>query len=194
MIALEPLAPPSPSPDFTPWFTREVLPHESHLRHYLRTRFPAISDPDDVIQEAYLRLFRIHQRGTPMRSSKAFLFTLARNLTLDLIRRSQRSPLIESTLDHVLRIPADQPDAAELAARHQEHHLLRQAIDTLPTRTPTALAQHPKRRFTCAATPPHKGLPPDTVHPPISRALRHCTEYFQENGFMHTSTSTRKSA
>ncbi len=174
------------------WFATAVLPHEAALKRYLRHRFPEIRDPDDVMQETYLRLFRAYHQGAPLRSPKAFLFTLARNLALDLIRRSRRSPLIEATLDHVLRIPADQPDAAELTARHQEHHCLRQAIDQLPARSRTALELHRLHGLTCEATAAYMGLAPSTVQHHVARALRHCTDYFQENGFMHT--STRKSA
>jgi len=44
------------------WITEEVQPHEDAVRGYLRHQFPSI-DPDDVVQESYLKLLRIGVRG-----------------------------------------------------------------------------------------------------------------------------------
>ncbi len=38
------------------WFNEEVQPHEAILRSYLHYQFPSV-DVDDVVQEAYLKLF-----------------------------------------------------------------------------------------------------------------------------------------
>src|ERR1043165_700673 len=68
------------------WFTENVLPHDAALRGWVRARFPSVTDPDDLVQEAYSRVIRAHAHG-PIESVKAFLFATARNLALDQIRR-----------------------------------------------------------------------------------------------------------
>ena len=68
------------------WFTEQVQPHDANLRGYLRGSFPAMDEVDDVVQESYLRLWKA-RAVQPIKSGKAFLFRVARNLALDLLRR-----------------------------------------------------------------------------------------------------------
>ena len=88
-----------PCPDETPplpahaWFHQEVLPHESALRAYLRSRFSSLEDRD-IIQESYLRLIRARERHAIV-CHQSFLFITARNLALGLIRRRKSAPFEE---------------------------------------------------------------------------------------------------
>ena len=82
--------------DTSRWFAEEVQPHDALLKAYLRRSFPAERDLDDVVQEAYLRLWRA--RLSPrIRFSKAFLFQVARRIVIDLLRRERVSPIIAVT-------------------------------------------------------------------------------------------------
>jgi RNA polymerase sigma-70 factor (ECF subfamily) len=72
--------PPS-DPESSRWFAEEVLPHEPKLRAWLRGRFPGVTDTDDLVQEAVLRVLDAHAT-TAVRSPKAFLYVVARNLAL----------------------------------------------------------------------------------------------------------------
>ena len=102
------------------------------LRAWLQSRFPR-SEPDDILQEAYLRVLQAHQKG-PMQSPKAFLFAVARNLALDQVRRRQAAG--ESDLARVdeLNLLDETADVSETVARNQELELLTQAIQSLPDR------------------------------------------------------------
>ncbi|HRE82682.1 MAG TPA: sigma factor, partial [Opitutaceae bacterium] len=73
------------------WFIEEVQPHEPRLRAYLRRNFPQLHDVDDVVQESYLKICRARIEGR-LNSARGFLFTTARNLALDVFRRSRASP------------------------------------------------------------------------------------------------------
>ena len=53
----------TPSPEQALWFAEEVQVHEAMLRSWLRSRFPALSDVDDVVQEAMTRVWRAHEAG-----------------------------------------------------------------------------------------------------------------------------------
>jgi RNA polymerase sigma-70 factor (ECF subfamily) len=64
--------------------------HDDHLKTYLRTSFPTVRDVDDIVQESYLRIWR-RQSVQPVRTAKAFLFTIARRLTIDWLRREKSS-------------------------------------------------------------------------------------------------------
>jgi RNA polymerase sigma factor (sigma-70 family) len=116
--------------DLNRWFETEIRRHETALRNYLRARFPAITDIDDVIQESYIRILRLHSGGQ-LRTPKSALFTIARNQALDLIRRRKSSSILDVTREVACAIPSDSPDVRDLLAREQESVLLDQAITRL---------------------------------------------------------------
>jgi len=82
----------SASAEESRWFAREVHAHDAALKHYLRSSFPALRDVEDFAQESYLRLWR-HREADPIRSARAFLFTIAQLVALDTVRRLRRSPV-----------------------------------------------------------------------------------------------------
>jgi RNA polymerase sigma-70 factor (ECF subfamily) len=83
------MPPPPPAP--SEWFAAEVQPHEAALRAWLRARFPGLTDGDDIVQEAFVRVLRAHAAG-PVFSARALLFTAARNLALNRLRDRRRDP------------------------------------------------------------------------------------------------------
>src|SRR5688500_6163822 len=73
--------------DATQWFKKEVHAHGGQLKSWLRGQFPSVRDVDDVLQESYLRVWKV--RATqPVQSAKALLFTIARRIVLDDVRRT----------------------------------------------------------------------------------------------------------
>lgn len=115
------------------WFAEHVQAHEPMLRSWLQSRFGAQLTLDDIVQEAYVRVWQARARGG-VHAPKAFLFATARNLALDYLRRhhvSRTVGLSEKDLSNVL----DEQDAIpETVARNQELALLTEAIQTLPER------------------------------------------------------------
>src|SRR3954463_4938233 len=71
-----------PSAELGNWFKQEVHPHEPALRSFLRRHFPTIADVDDLVQEAYARLFRAKKQGE-VTNARSFLYTTARNVACD---------------------------------------------------------------------------------------------------------------
>ena len=60
------------------------------LQRFLLRFFPDPRDVEDVAQEAYLRAFQA-EREKPVRSPRAFLFRVARNLALNELSRKARA-------------------------------------------------------------------------------------------------------
>ncbi|MEO7597727.1 MAG: RNA polymerase sigma factor [Opitutus sp.] len=122
-------------PDRSPgrWFAEDVYAHDSSLKAYLRQSFPAVRDIDDVVQDSYVRIWKA-RAIQPIKSAKAFLFTIARRVALDVARHNRRSP-IDGTSDFE-KLPFQHPgrDASDLAATAQEVELLATVIDSLPAR------------------------------------------------------------
>jgi RNA polymerase sigma-70 factor (ECF subfamily) len=121
------------APSLTQWFAEEVQPHDAHLRAYLRGAFPAVRDVDDVVQESYLRVWRIGPGGR-LRSARAFLFRVARNIALDFIRERDRAAFVPAAHRQLQAVPDERPDAGEAAVRQERIDRLAAALNRLPPR------------------------------------------------------------
>lgn len=126
MLASARPAAPSSHPDDADarWFAEEVKRYEPGLRSWLRLGFPVLRDLDDIIQEAYLRLFRARAAGlkAPPRS---YLYGIARNVALETCRKNRLFwgvPLNE--------LP--ESDVVQTVTHNQEVALVVEAMKTLP--------------------------------------------------------------
>jgi RNA polymerase sigma factor (sigma-70 family) len=113
------------------WFAREILVHEAALVRYLSRTWPNRDEIHDLRQETYVRVYEAAQKALPY-ASKSFLFTTARHLMADRVRRG-RIVSIEAIGDlDVLNVPvADASPEQRLNAR-QELMQLARVFSVLP--------------------------------------------------------------
>lgn len=165
-----------PNPEQTRWFEDEVQPHDARLRAYLRSAFPGVRDVDDVVQESYLRLWRTHA-VRPIRLAKAFLFTVARRIAIDLVRRERRAPFVSVKDPGQLLVLDAAPDAASNEESQMEIQLLTEAVDALPRRCREIFSLCQIEGLTQAEVARRLGLSENTVAVQASRGLQRCEEY-----------------
>lgn len=165
-----------PNPEQSRWFVNEVQPHDARLRAYLRSAFPGVRDVDDVVQESYLRLWRTHA-ARPIRLARAFLFTVARRIAIDLLRRERRGPFVPVKDPGQLLVLDGAPDAAATADNHMEIQLLTEAVDALPHRCREIFALCQIEGLTQSEVARRLGLSENTVAVQSARGLQRCEEY-----------------
>jgi RNA polymerase sigma-70 factor (ECF subfamily) len=171
-----------PTAEENRWFSEEVYVHEPSLRSYLRTQYPFAPDIDDVVQESFLRLWKVRM-GQPVRYAKALLFKVARHLVIDTARRNQISPI-----DHVTDLAAlsviddGRPGPAEVACKREEVVLLAAAIDALPARCREILILRKLRGVPQKAIAAQLGLSEQTVQVQVSRGVGRCEEFLRAHG------------
>jgi RNA polymerase sigma-70 factor (ECF subfamily) len=150
--------------------------HDSSLKAYLRGSFPTVRDVEDVVQESYLRVWKA-RAAQPIRSVKAFLFTVARRLALDHVRHEHRSPIVGVTDLDQLFVLNRAPDAAEAATRSQEIELLAEAVDSLPARCREIFLLRRIQGVPQKEIAARLGLSEQTVQVQAARGLRKIEEY-----------------
>lgn len=166
----------SPPPsDQASWFAEEVQPHEPVLRSYLRGAFPSVRDVDDVVQESYLRIWKARMTQ-PIRSAKAFLFTVARHLALNTLRRKRHSPVVTVTDLSRLFVLDSRPDPAAAATIAQEIEFLVEAVDSLPARCREIFILRRLQGVSQKEIAARLGLSEQTVQVQAARGLRRVAE------------------
>lgn len=168
--------------DLDSWFDAEVRPLQGLLRRYLIRRFHLGGEADDVMQETYLRLCRLHAQRD-LRNVRGLLFTIARHVALDTLRRQQRSPFVDVTREQAHAVPGDH-DVAEATARQQERHLLSVACAALPPRCREALQMHHLHGLPRTEVAARMGTSGRTLENHISRAVKGCVTFLRDRGIL----------
>lgn len=170
-----------PHPEQASWFAAEVQPHESSLRSYLRSVFPSLPDIDDLVQESYARLIRARETGR-VGYVKAFLFTTARNVALDLFRRRKVVSIDGVANLEVFDVAEDRPDAAEAINKQQELELLAAAVRDLPERCRQVLTLRLLYGMAHKQIAAELSISEHTVKAQLAKGMRRCADYFAERG------------
>lgn len=167
------------------WFASEVHSHDLQLKSYLRGSFPYVRDVDDVVQESYLRVWRRHL-AQPIVSAKAFLFQVARNLAMDVIRHNRASPITEALDSVTLPVGEEHPGVVEGVCVNEEVDLLCDAITALPPRCREIVVLRKIKGVSQKEIASKLGLSESTVQVQASRGLRRCAEFLRERGVTRT--------
>lgn len=118
---------------FDQWFAREILVHEAALTRYLGRMWSNRDEIHDLQQEIYVRVYEAAAKARPS-SPKAFLFTAARHLMVDRLRRT-RVVSIEAMGDmEELPVPIDDVCPERRTSARQDLRRLADALSLLPPR------------------------------------------------------------
>jgi RNA polymerase sigma-70 factor (ECF subfamily) len=164
--------------DTSRWFAEEVQPHDALLKAYLRRSFPAVRDLDDVVQEAYLRLWRA-RLSHRIRFSKAFLFQVARRIVIDLLRRERVSPIIAVTDLAALNVRDERLGTVDRASLNDELIRLTRALDALPPRLREVMILRKLEGLPQKEIAARLGLSEFTVQVHVVRGLQRLQELFR---------------
>lgn len=164
------------------WFAEEVRPHEPALRAYLRGRFSILTDDvDDIVQETYARLLRAREAGKAS-LTRAYLFVVARNVALDLIRHNQVISIDALADIERLSVIEDRPSAAETISHEQELALLAEAIRALPPRCAEIVTLRRLEGFSHREIAQKLGIAESTVNAQLAIGLMRCRHYLCAHG------------
>jgi RNA polymerase sigma-70 factor (ECF subfamily) len=157
--------------DLDEWFTREILSHEASLIRYLTRRWPVRDDVHDLRQEAYIRVYEAALKARPT-FPKSFLFTTARNLMADRLRR-ERVVSIEARADlDALNVLVDELGPEQQESARQQLRRLADALDALPPKCREVVWMRRVEELSQKEVASRLGITEGTVEKHIARGVR----------------------
>jgi RNA polymerase sigma-70 factor (ECF subfamily) len=116
------------------WIASHILPLESELRGWLRghARTLGAADIDDVLQEAYARLWTAELCS--VRQPRAYFYVVVRHLLAERARRARIVPMERMGEMEALRILSDEPGPERRVGSRQELERLLRAVGELPAK------------------------------------------------------------
>lgn len=164
----------------TPWYERRVQTHAPEVLGWLQRRFPEVKDPENLVQEALLRVWRKLSHEPEEGSPRAFLFVTARNLALDELRRNKIISMDSITEIEGLLVSMNETTAADDAAAKQELELLKLAIQSLPERCRQVFNLRKIHGLSQKEIAAKMGIAEHTVEVQIANGMRRCAEFLRK--------------
>lgn len=153
------------------WIAAHILPHEGEVRGWLRryARTLRTADVDDLIQEAYARLWAVD--FSTIGNGRSYFYTIVRNLLLEHVRRARIVPMERLGEIEALRIPSDEPGLERQVTARQELERLERIVDGLPEQCAQAFRLQKFRGLSQREIAAAMGLSEKTVEKHLANAL-----------------------
>lgn len=147
---------------------------------YAASRAKRGDEVKDIVQEAYLRVFRL-AHPERVQAPRRFLFRTVRNLILDRARKRQvreRYAAADDALIETVPDLAPTPDVA--AGNHERQAMLANAVSALPERTREIFILHAHERMSYSEIAEHMDLSKTAVAKHLARAISTVTTTLRE--------------
>lgn len=167
--------------DHARWFAEEVQPHEPALRAYLRHKYPSVPDVDDVVQEAFAKVFAALKAGR-LTSAKGLLFRVARNTVVSVFRKRKYISACAVSESAELGVLESDTDVAETVCSNDELELISEAIASLPARCRDVVMLRLMHGQDYRDIALELGLSESTVRVQVTRGMKKCTEFLRTRG------------
>ena len=159
------------------WFSREILVHEGALMRYLLRCWFHREEIHDLRQDIYIRVYEAAAKSRPT-MPKSFMFTIARHLMTDRLRRS-RVVSIEAVGDlDALNVLIDEITPERGLSARQELKRLTEAFDRLPDRCRQVVWLRRVEDLPQREVAARMGISEKTVEKQVAKGSRLIADYF----------------
>lgn len=148
------------------------LRHRRELADYVNRRLHDRDLATDFVQETFLRFIE-HGDALPAGACRSFLYSTARNLTVDHVRALRRRRTESVTHDDLAQIADDQPWPEDVAAARQKIRQLAAVLDELPQLTRRIFVLNRVSGLNYRQVAGHLDVSESTVQKHLASALRH---------------------
>jgi RNA polymerase sigma factor (sigma-70 family) len=159
------------------------LEHKSVLKRYLSRFLTSPDDIDDVLQETFLRAFQAEGKDARIRSPKAYLTRIARNIALKELHK--RSTLVFGYVDEVATPETYGSTPTEQhVVEHERIAVFCKAAASLPAQCRKAFLMCKVYGFSHQEIAQELGISVSTVEKHLASGLQRCNEYMTARGFV----------
>jgi RNA polymerase sigma factor (sigma-70 family) len=157
------------------------LENQSFIKKFLARFLTSQQDIEDVSQETYLRAFHAEKAQT-VRSPKAFLFRVAKNIALNELTKKARllTDYIEDSVSPDVIEEESSPE--EQAAAQEKLTVFCRAVSTLPPQCRQAFLLRKVYGLSHKDISQRLGIAVSTVEKHVASGLMRCNVYLNERG------------
>jgi RNA polymerase sigma factor (sigma-70 family) len=153
------------------WFKATILPHEPSLRRHLG-RLVGRQEAEDLVSEVLTRAYATSDWGR-ITAGKGYIFTIARNLVFDSVRR-RKVVTFETYADlDVLQVTDGMASPEVLTTARDELRVLRRAVDEMSPRCREVFLLRRVEELSIAEVGDRLGLSVKTIERHMTKALAH---------------------
>lgn len=176
-VCLPPLA--AMSSNRHEWFLNQVFCHRQMLQRYLRKYLNSAEDIEDVIQDAYLRIYGIRDYTT-VESPKALLITIAHNLAVELGRR-RVSRATDAVADFdALGVSSDSSRIEEQLDARNRFEAFCSAVESLPPICRRVFVLKKVYKLSQAEISAVLGISQSTIEKHVAKGLVRCRDHLRD--------------
>jgi RNA polymerase sigma factor (sigma-70 family) len=162
------------------WFKREILVHEEILMRFLARVWRRRDEVADIRQEAYARVYEAAQKARPQ-APKAFLFTTARHLIADRIRRERIVSIQAGGENDYLNVLIDEISPEQRVGANQELVRLARAFDRLSPNCREIIWLRRVKELSQKEVADRMGLAEKTIEKHLRQGARLLAHYMRAN-------------
>jgi len=129
----------------------------------------------DVVQETFTRLIEMEDSAI-IQQPRAFLYRIARNLSIDLFRRQRVQQARVVDVPDLTALPSTRPGPDDTIQEDQEYRALRMAIAELPPRRRQVFALYRFKNISHADIAVQLGISITMVERHVRKSMLHCRE------------------
>ena len=153
--------------------------HYARLMRFVRARFRVGVEADDVVQDAYLRLFQSAGQVT-IRDTSGFLHKAARSVVCDRERARQVRRRLEAEDANVKNLPLLSPSVEREIIAREQLSIVEKALAELPAKQRATVVMHRFDHISHAEIAERLDISISMVEKHIRRALAHCRARLDE--------------
>lgn len=166
-------------------FTKLYHLYEGQLYRYVLSIVKSPDLADDVLQEIFIKIWEQRRLLDPGRSFKTFVFTMAKNHVLNLMKRASLDDKIRSEI--FLYAEKESAPVEESFDFRETESLINQAIANLPAQQKKIFELCKMKGLTYEETAKQLSITSGTVNVQMVKSLKAIREYLNMNGVLTTS-------
>lgn len=153
--------------------------HYGDLLRFLIWRTGDADHAADVAQDTYFRLAAIQESEKPIGNLRAYILRVARNLSIDRLRRDKWLVPAETVAAEVAVVADDAVSPDEALLSKERLRLLDEALQALPAKPREALLLHRLGGLSQAEIAVRLGVSESMVTKYVAQAMQHCRTWRQ---------------